>query len=154
MTAIVKRTTLKVRDMTKSIAFYEGVLGMEKYYDNEITLTGNLLPGGNKGDVTRLVIMKGEDPVIGMIGLLEWLSPKPEAPEIPYNFDFGNPVFVAAVEDAASVFEKAKELECVIRAPLSEAEYPGADGGVVKVRSVGVFDPDGHFFECNQRLEG
>lgn len=154
MTAIIKRTTLKVRDMEKSIAFYEGVMGMSKYYDNEITLSGNLLPGGNKGDVTRLVIMKGEDPVIGMIGLLEWLDPKPKAPEIPYDFDFGNPVFVAAVENAEVAYEKAQALECVIRAPLSEAEYPGADGGVVKVRSVGVFDPDGHFFELNQRLEG
>jgi len=152
MTAIVKRTTLKVRDMDQSIAFYQGVLGMEKYYDNEITLTGNLLPGGGKGDVTRLVIMKGEDPMIGMIGLLEWLDPKPDAPDIPYTFDFGNPVFVAAVEDAEAVYEKAVALNCVIRAPLSEAEYPGADGGVVKVRSVGIFDPDGHFFECNQRL--
>ena len=152
MTAILKRTTLKVRDMNQSIAFYQGVLGMEKYYDDEITLSGDLLPGGGKGDVTRLVIMKGDDPVIGMIGLLEWLNPKPVAPEIPYTFDFGNPVFVAAVDDAEEVYAKAQESGCVIRAPLSEAEYPGADGGVVKVRSVGIFDPDGHFFECNQRL--
>lgn len=154
MSTMIKRTTLKVRDMEKSIAFYEGVLSMSKYYDNEITLGGDLLPGGNKGDVTRLVIMKGDDPVIGMIGLLEWLSPKPEPREIPYDFDFGNPVFVAAVDDAEEAYAKAQALECVIRAPLSEAEYPGADGGVVKVRSVGVFDPDGHFFELNQRLEG
>ena len=41
---------------------------------------------------------------------------------------------------------------CKIKAPLSESEYPGADGNIVHVRSVGVFDPDGHFFECNQRL--
>ncbi len=154
MSAMIKRTTLKVRDMEKSVAFYEGVIGMSKYYDNEITLSGDLLPGGGKGDVTRLVIMKGDDPVIGMIGLLEWLDPKPDAPEIPYTFDFGNPVFVAAVDDAEDAYGKAQALECVIRAPLSEGEYPGADGGIVKVRSVGVFDPDGHFFELNQRLEG
>lgn len=49
MTAILKRTTLKVRDMNQSIAFYQGVLGMTKYYDDEITLSGDLLPGGADG---------------------------------------------------------------------------------------------------------
>jgi len=152
MTTLIKRTTLVVRDMEKSLQFYQGILGMEVYYDNQITLEGNLLPMGKKGDVTRLVIIKCEDPVIGMIGLLEWIDPVLDAPEVPQTVGFGNPIFVAAVDDAEDVYEKAQKIGCVIRAPLSEGQYPGADGGIVKVRSVGLFDPDGHFFECNQRL--
>ena len=56
MTSILKRTTLIVRDMAKSIEFYEGVLGMTKYYDNQVTLGGDLLPAGKKGDVTYLTM--------------------------------------------------------------------------------------------------
>jgi catechol 2,3-dioxygenase-like lactoylglutathione lyase family enzyme len=152
MTSILKRTTLIVRDMEKSIEFYRDVLGMTKYYDNQITLGGDLLPAGNEGDVTHLTMWKCEDPVIGMIGLLEWIDPVWEAPEITYKVGYGNPVFVAGIEDAEEVYEKAKKMGCVIRAPLSEAEYPAAAGGIVRVRSVGVFDPDGHFFELNQTL--
>ncbi|WND03485.1 VOC family protein [Temperatibacter marinus] len=155
MSTILRRTTLKVRDMDQSIAFYEQVIGMKKYYDNELTLEGDLLPGCEKGDVIRLVIMQGEDDYMGMIGLMEWLSPKHPAPEVAFTFDYGMPVFVTAVEDAEIAFSNAKKNGCVIRAPLTEAEYPAPNGqGTVKVRSVGVFDPDGHFFELNQRLAG
>lgn len=152
MTTIIKRTTLIVRDMAKAIEFYEGVLGMTKYYDNQVTLGGDLLPAGKKGDVTHLTMWKCEDPVIGMIGLLEWIDPVWDAPEISYEVGYGNPVFVAAVDDAEEAYEKAKAAGCKIRGALSEAEYPAAKGGTVRVRSVGVFDPDGHFFELNQTL--
>ena len=87
-----------------------------------------------------------------MIGLLQWIDPVWEAPEITYKVGYGNPVFVAAIDDAEAVYEKAKAFGCKIRAPLSETEYPAAKGGIVRVRSVGVFDPDGHFFELNQTL--
>ena len=154
MTTMVRRTTLLVRDLDASLAFYRDVLGLDVYYDNEITLTGELLPAGDKGDVTRLVIVRGEDPVIGMIGLLQWIDPVKPAPPVDHTVGYGNPIFVLAVDDAAATHDRAKAHGCTIRAPLSETEYPGADGGVVRVRSVGLFDPDGHFFECNQRLEG
>lgn len=152
MSAIIRRTTLRVRDMEKSLAFYENVLGMSRHYDKELTLDGRLLPGAAAGDLVRLVIMRAEHPDIGMIGLLQWLRPKKEAPPVSHDVGYGNPIFVAAVPDAEAVYRKALENNAEVRAPLSESEYPGADGLPFRVRSVGVFDPDGHFFECNQRL--
>lgn len=149
---ILKRTTIRVRDMDKAIAFYEGVIGMTKYYDNEIVLDRHFLPGEKPGDRIHLVIMQGSDPVIGMIGLLKWLEPAQTPPPVRYDFAFGQPVFVVQTPDAKALYEKARVLGCEIRSALSETEYPAAGGGTVKVRSVGLFDPDGHFFECNQRL--
>lgn len=149
---ILKRTTVRVRDMDKAIAFYEGVIGMTKYYDNEIVLDRHFLPGEKPGDKIHLVIMQGSDPVIGMIGLLKWLEPAQTPPPVSYDFAFGQPVFVVQTQDAKALYEKAKALGCKIRSALTETEYPAAGGGTVKVRSVGLFDPDGHFFECNQRL--
>lgn len=148
----LKRTTIRVRDMEKSIAFYERVIGMSQYYNNEIVLDRHFLPGEKPGDKIRLVIMKSKDPTIGMIGLLKWLDPPQSPPPVSYDFDFGQPVFVVQCPDAEKLYHNARELGCEIRSALTETEYPAAGGGTVKVRSVGLFDPDGHFFECNQRL--
>ena len=41
MTTLVKRTTLIVRSLERSVAFYGGVLGLSKYYDDEIVLSGD-----------------------------------------------------------------------------------------------------------------
>ncbi len=149
---LLKRTTIRVRDMDKAIAFYEGVLGMKQYYNNEVLLDRHFLPGEKPGDKIHLVIMQGKDPVIGMIGLLKWLEPQQSPPPVTYDFEFGQPVFVVQCPDAKALYEKARTMGCEIRSALSETEYPAAAGGTVKVRSVGLFDPDGHFFECNQRL--
>ena len=72
---IVKRTTLIVRDIEKSRAWYEQVLEMSAYYDDEVVLSGTGMAAGKKGDKTHLVILKCQDPVIGMIGLLQWVDP-------------------------------------------------------------------------------
>ena len=78
---IVKRTTLIVRDIKKSRAWYEQVLEMSAYYDDEVVLSGTEWAAEKKGDKTHLVILKCQDPVIGMIGLLQWIDPVWPAPE-------------------------------------------------------------------------
>ena len=40
MTTLVKRTTLIVRSLERSMAFYGDVLGLSRYYDDEIVLSG------------------------------------------------------------------------------------------------------------------
>ncbi|NET91246.1 MAG: hypothetical protein F6K45_24685, partial [Kamptonema sp. SIO1D9] len=49
--------------------------------------------------------------LIGMIGLLEWLDPKMDAPdELPTEIKFGAPVFVVASQDARGALERARDL--------------------------------------------
>lgn len=69
-----------VRDAEKAARWYEQVFGMTLWMDTPFTLSGNQLAAGQKGDKTRLVIIKASHDVIGMIGLLEWLDPKQDAP--------------------------------------------------------------------------
>jgi catechol 2,3-dioxygenase-like lactoylglutathione lyase family enzyme len=75
MPTIVKRTTLIVRDLERSLAFYRDVLGFRVWYDDRIVLSGIGLAAGAQGDRTRLVIVRAEDPVVGMIGLLQFTEP-------------------------------------------------------------------------------
>jgi len=157
MENIIKRTTLFVRDMKKSVAWYESVLGMSVWYDNEFVLSGVGLAAGKAGDKTHLVILKAEDPVIGMIGLLQWIDPPMPAPkEIPKTVGFGSPTFVVASDDAKKVYQNAEIQGTHIHADLHEWSTAGADGKMKHFLSTSIFDPDGYFYEVNQvlRIDG
>ncbi len=153
MASTVKRTTLIVRDIKKSQQWYEDVLGMTVWMDTDFTLSGEGLAAGKAGDVTHLTIMQANDPVIGMIGLLQWVDPPMEAPaEIPTSVTYGNPTFVVEAEDAVASFEAAKNLGTHVHSEPHEWSTRGADGRMKHFLSVSLFDPDGYFFEMNQVL--
>ena len=52
-TPLVKRTTLIVRDLARSVAFYRDVIGLSVWYDDTIELSGVGLAAGKKGDQTQ-----------------------------------------------------------------------------------------------------
>ena len=68
MQTILRRTTIVVRDIDKSIAFYRDAVGLRVGWDRESVL-GDAIPlaPGAKG---RFATVMGEDDTIGMIGLL------------------------------------------------------------------------------------
>ena len=150
--AIVKRTTLIVRDIKKSTQWYQEVLGMSIYYDGEVTLGGKGMAAGKKGDVTHLIILKCDDPVIGMIGLLQWVDPLWPAPEIPNEVNYGQPTFVLETDNLDGVYKKAIELDTNIFSEPHDWSIIGASGDVIEFIGMSFFDPDGHFFEVNQKL--
>ena len=152
-TTTVKRTTLIVRDIEASSKWYEEILDMSLYYDDTITLSGKGLAAGKKGDVTHLKIYKCSDPIIGMIGLLQWLDPELPAPEeIPTEVNYGNPTFVVDTDNVDEVYKKALALETHIHSEPHEWSVRGADGNMINFITLSVFDPDGYFYEINQRL--
>ena len=151
MSNIVKRTTLVVRDMQQSLAFYRDILGMTVWYDDEVVLSGVGLAAGKAGDRTHLVIMKCDDPVVGMIGLLEFTEPRLEAPPLPSAVGIGSIVFVWQSDDVQAVFAKLKAAGARIHAEPHSFEITGHDGTHLKMTSISFFDPDGYFIEMNQR---
>lgn len=153
MTNIVKRTTLIVRNMRVSLTWYREVLGMSVYFDDEVVLSGEGFPAGNQGDRTHLVILRAEDPEIGMIGLLQWVDPPMAAPTaIPTTVGFGNPTFVVASDNARLAWERATALGTHVHAEPHEWSIRGANGKLKHFIGVSLFDPDGYFFELNELL--
>jgi catechol 2,3-dioxygenase-like lactoylglutathione lyase family enzyme len=149
----IKRTTFMVRDAEKAARWYEHVFGMTRWMDTPFTLSGNQLAAGEQGDKTRLVIMKASHDVIGMIGLLEWIDPKQDAPaELPTLIAFGTPIFVVASGDAAGTVERARALGSHITCEPHPWEVTGADGQVKQMIGCSFFDLDGYFFEVNQHV--
>lgn len=154
MANIIKRTTLIVRDVHKSVEWYEQVLGMSTYFDTEVVLSdGSSMAAGKAGDRTHLVIMQCEDPEIGMIGLLQWVDPPMPAPdEIPTRVTYGNPTFVVASGDSRAAFDAARALGTHVHAEPHEWSIKGANGMIKNFLGVSLFDPDGYFYELNQLL--
>ena len=150
--SIVKRTTLIVRDMAVSRRWYEHVLGMTTWLDTEYVLSGEGIAAGSAGDRTHLVIMRAEHDKIGMIGLLQWLDPPLPAPDVPTSVQYGTPVFVVETDDAAELARRAEELGTRVHMRQRRFTVPGADGSIRHLLGTALFDPDGHFFECNQVL--
>lgn len=150
MKNIIKRTTLMVRDMDKSLDWYTKVLGMDVYYDKPFTLSGEGLAAGKAGDLIRLVILKCEHPEIGMIGLMQWVDPVMPAPEVPTELTFGMPTFVVGSDDSVEAHRQAELLGTPVHSPPHEWSTEGADGSMKHFIGLSLFDPDGHFFELNQ----
>ena len=150
---VIKRTTLIVRDMQKSQRWYEYVMGMSVWMDTEVTLSGTGMAAGAEGDVTHLVILKCEDPVIGMIGLLQWVDPPLPAPdEIPTSVTYGNPTFVVGSDDVQTMYERATELGTHVHMTPHEWSIRGQNGKMKHFLGLSIFDPDGYFYEVNQLL--
>ena len=151
MPTIVKRTTLLVRDVRRSQAFYRDVLGFATWYDDEIVVSGRGLAAGKAGDRTRLVIMRAEDPVVGMIGLLQFVADELPAPPRRDRLGIGDVVFVLSTDDVAGVHERARAFGARIYAEPHAYEVKGADGQLARMTSLSVWDPDDYFLEINQR---
>ncbi|GLQ22089.1 VOC family protein [Algimonas porphyrae] len=152
MADTIKRTTLAVRDAEKAAQWYETVFGMTRWYDKPFTLSGKSLAMGQAGDETRLVIMKANDPVVGMIGLLEWINPRQETPPLPTKVTFGAPVFVVSSEDAKGACERARKMGSRIHCEPRPFSVTGASNETKHMVGVSFFDLDGYFFEVNQVL--
>lgn len=146
----IKRTTLLVRDMDRSLAFFKDVLGAKVWFDRPYTLDGTGIPIGKKGDLIRLCIVQFEHDTIGMIGLMEFKDPVIPAPEIDYNLGYGKPVFVVVAEDAQGIYDRATENGFKTRGQPNRWSTTGAKGETKHFISVNLWDGDGHFFECNQ----
>ena len=152
-----RRTTLVVRDIDASLAFYRDALGMAVTYDSYIRTPREATTDEEAERSLRLVLLRANDPYIGVIGLMQYF--KPDRPERPARADTelrpGDIVLVFNVKNQEDVFARASGSPGVT---VGEAPhlvtYPGYGGqGVIRVNFASVYDPDGHYIELNQVLD-
>ena len=150
MSTVIKRTTLVVRSVERSQAFYRDVLGFTTAFDQEITMAGSGYPAARAGDRVRLVMMQGSDPGGSMIGLLEHLDPKlPEPAE--RSTGIGDSVIVMHTADLDRVHRACSASGVRVFSEPHPFTIRGPDGKPAQMQSMTVFDPDGFILEINQR---
>lgn len=152
----VRRTTIIVRDMEKSLALYRDVIGMKVNYDTVVETSGVALPAGQPGAKARLVLLNANDPWVGWIGLMQWITPPlPDPGPYPKRMGPGGIVIVMNTDDVDGRCARAFALPSVTKTADARLQvYPGRNGGPdIRVRGCNFFDPDGVLIELNQILK-
>jgi len=142
----VRRTTLIVRDMDRSLAFWRDALGLTVVYDRMLFQPPNQ---------TRLVLLRANDQFIGLIGLMERQATKAAAPPVAYErATYGNVIVVINAKDQEERLEKVRKVPGVkLQGEPQRIEYPAPDGkGTIPVMVTYLWDPDGYFVELNKIL--
>jgi catechol 2,3-dioxygenase-like lactoylglutathione lyase family enzyme len=150
----VRRTTLVVRSVDRSLAFYRDALGLAVVYDQVITRPPR--EGDPPGERRmRLALLRANDDFVGVIGLLEYTEPRlPEPPNETRRPGIGDVVLVINATDLDQRFARVRATPGVrVATEPYLTSYPAPDGkGTIAVRFSAVWDPDGYFVELNQLL--
>jgi catechol 2,3-dioxygenase-like lactoylglutathione lyase family enzyme len=150
----LRRTTLVVRDIDRSIALYRDALGMKVSYDNLIRTPRDAASDDEAERSLRLAFMQANDDFIGVLGLLEYRKPRKEQPISELAFEPGTTVLVFNIKDLDQRWERVVNTPGVeVLNEPTETSYPSYDGkGTIPVMVSVIRDPDGFILELNQLL--
>ncbi len=149
----IRRTTLVVRDIDRSLAFYRDALGLRVIYDNHIRTPRSAPSDAQAERALRLVFLRANDDYVGIIGLLQYLkpvSPPPHQGATP--FSTGSIVLLFNAHDLDATFARARSVAGVrVLSEPAKTTYPSYDGkGTIPVMVSVLTDPDGFVVELNQ----
>jgi uncharacterized glyoxalase superfamily protein PhnB len=153
MPAILRRTTFIVPDANKAAQFYETVFGWTRFYNNPLVAKAGFPPVGPNDEPANLVILKAQDPQVGMVGFLQYINP-PFDTAVPVNrtkVRMGEAILVVQTDDVDGAHTRALAAGATIAMPPTDWEVPSHDGkGVIRLRTMSMFDPTGVYTEVNQ----
>ncbi len=154
----VRRTTLLVEDIDRSIDFYQR-LGLTPWFErssrdtDEGGVIGSTeLPLTADPKIGRIVIMRGNNDRIGMIGLLGYQRPPlANARGNIMGVGVGDVIIMIETDDINFVYNRLQETGARFHSPPERFEVTNQDG---TIRDTGyrmfVYDPDGHLIEVSE----
>lgn len=136
----LRRTTLVVRDIDRSLPLYRDALGLRVIYDQVI------------GGTTRLVLLRANDDFVGVLGLMQRLNlTDPVPPPAFRKAQPGEHIMVFNIEDLETRFERIRSTPNVTIAETPRRiDYPGPGGSTIPVMFSAIWDADGNFIELNR----
>ena len=150
----LRRTTLVVRDMERSLSLYRDALGMRVTYDKVIRTPRDAATDEDAERSLRLAFMQANDEFVGVLGLMEYSKPRKEQPVSDLAFEPGTTVLVFNIQDLDQRWEKVLAVPGVrLLSEPTVTQYPSYDGkGTISVMVSVIKDPDGFVLELNQLL--
>ena len=149
----LRRTTLVVRDIDRSLPLYRDALGLKLIYDEKIG-PGPDAQGRPRPPGVRLVLLRANDDFVGVLGLMQRLQGEPPAPPEFRKAQAGDAILVINVADLETRFARVQATPDVkVAEPPQRIDYPAPGGrGTIPVLFSAVWDADGNFIELNQIL--
>ena len=153
----VRRTTLLVDNLEKSMDFYQR-LGLTKWYDAasdsnspDGVIGAADLPLTEDPKVGRIVIMKGNDERIGMIGLLSYDKPKlASARGNLMGIGTGDAIIMMEVADIQATYSRLQQIDVRFHRTPYKFTVNRPDGTTSAGQRMFVYDPDGRLIEIAQ----
>ncbi len=153
----VRRTTLVVENLEKSMDFYQR-LGMTKWYDKPTTrdqpegvVGAEDLPLTEDPREGRIVIMRGNNDRIGMIGLLGYDHPPlASARSNLMGIGTGDMIFMIEVGDIQGVYTRLQQAGTRFHRTPYKYKVVNPDNSVHTGTRMFAYDPDGHLIEIAQ----
>ena len=157
VSALIRRTSFVVQDAEAIANFYQTVFGWTRFYDNETPVDGRFPPCAPDEALARLIILKADDPYIGMIGFMEYIgfTPKKTTDVGKQKLGIGDPILVIEVKDVQASYERAKTADArLVTEPIKWTVKDYSGKGVIHLCTYSFFDPNGIYVEVNTRLNG
>jgi catechol 2,3-dioxygenase-like lactoylglutathione lyase family enzyme len=146
----VKRTTLIVRDLERSLRFYRDILGMKILYRGDVTNPGASELAGMPCDALRMVVLEADNEPTGKVGLMQIVGAGGALRAVPLGggLHCSEAILVIATRhiDELAAAISAERLP-IVSGPL-ELQVPGRG----TVREMFARDPDGVLVNLTQRL--
>jgi catechol 2,3-dioxygenase-like lactoylglutathione lyase family enzyme len=149
LTAPVRRTTVVVSNMERSLAFYRDLLGMDVYYQGEIGNPGASAVTAVDCESIRMVVLNVGGAELGMVGLMEIRGARPAlaATQWDTRLKTGEAILVIPTENMKLLHQRLLEAGACVVAPPVRIEVPGRP----EVHEMMVRDPDGLVVNLTQR---
>jgi hypothetical protein len=110
---------------------------------------------GPRDEPVKLVLLKAQDPQIGMVGFLQYLDAPFDTGRVVERTKvrMGESILVVQTDDVRGVHERAVAAGATISMPPTDWSVPSHDGSsTIHLRSMSMFDLDGIYSEINQHL--
>ncbi len=154
---IIRRTSFVVNDVEAIADFYQMVFGWTRFYDNETPVDARFPPCAPDAALAKLIILKADDPYIGMLGFMEYVDHTPEVATDVHKtkVGVGDPILVIETQDIYYTYAQAKAAKArIVTEPIEWTVKDYSGKGLIHLCTFSFFDPNGIYVEVNTRLKG
>lgn len=149
LTAAVRRTTIVVANLERSLAFYRDLLGMDLFFQGDVGNPGASSVTAVECSGLRMVVLSAQGSEVGMIGLMEIQGANPplESTRWDKRLKTGESILVIPTENMLALHQRMIAAGVCVVAPPTRVVVPGRP----EIHEMMARDPDGMVINLTQR---
>lgn len=155
VTNLLRRTSFIVGDVEATASFYQAIFGWERFYDNETPVDYRFPPCAPDQTIGKIIILKVEDPFIGMIGFMEYenFTPQSRVEVSRKTLGIGDAILIVESKNIQETYLAARKLDAnIVTEPVEWTVKNHSGQGVIRLNTFSFFDPNGIYVEVNTQL--